>query len=123
MAQENEQEERHPYEVIADKADAINFESEEDKEDWIEAKMRRAGFKRGPGAWVSVSDDDDDDDGDHDDDDKPMTRGDWRRMQRENKRRQRESYTPPRKTKPVEGGGNAGGDKNGGKKSRSDPWW
>jgi hypothetical protein len=114
---DNDQDERHPYELIAEKADTINFDDEEDREDWIEAKMRRAGYKKGPGAWVSVSDDDDDD-GDHDDDDKPMTRGDWRKMQKERRKSQGSSYTPPRKPKTDE-------EKNkGGKgKTNNDAWW
>jgi hypothetical protein len=117
MADENENEERHPYETIAEKADAINFEDEEDRADWIEAKMRRAGFRKGPGEWVAVSDDDDDDD-DHEDDDKPMTRGDWRKMQRERKKSQGGSYTPPRKKKTNDEG--EGGKKKG---KSGDAWW
>jgi hypothetical protein len=119
MADENDENERHPFEVISEKADAINFEDDEDREDWIEAKMRRAGFKRGPGAWVAISDDDDDDDGDHDDDDQPMTRGDWRRMQRDRKKNQNKNYTPPRKPRNDDGKGKKGG----GKPSSNDAWW
>jgi hypothetical protein len=123
MADENEQEERHPYDAIEERADEMGLEGDE-RDDYIEGRMRRAGFKKGPGAWVSISDDDDDDDSDHDDDDTPMTRGDWRRMQRENKQRQRQSYTPPRKKRSAEGG-NSGGEGNGGasKPKRPNAWW
>lgn len=106
-------EERHPYEEAEQRADALQLEGEE-RDDYIEARMRRAGYKRGPGAWISV-DEDDDDDKDHDDDDTPMTRGDWRRMQREQKAKRGKSYTPPPKKKNNDG-------KSGGSTSNN-PWW
>ena len=115
MADSNEQEEeRHPYESIEERADELNLEGDE-RDDFIERRMARAGYKRGTGAWVAVAEDDDEDDDEHDDDDKPMTRGDWRKMQKERKKNGR-SYTPPRKKKPEGGEG-------GGKNVKKDAWW
>jgi hypothetical protein len=115
MADDNEQEaERHPYETISERADELGLEGDE-RDDYITGRMSKAGYKRGTGEWVAVSDDDDDDDSEHDDDGEPMTRGDWRRMQRE-QRKKKSSYTPPRKPK---------GNQDGGKKSKGkgDAWW
>ena len=117
MPDENEQEEQHPYEVAFDRAEELGLEGEE-KDDFIETRMRRAGYKRGPGAWIAVSDDDDDDDDENDDDDKPVTRGEIRRMNRERRKSANTNYTPPRKKK--------SGDQNeeGGKKpTKRDAWW
>lgn len=117
MGTENENEERHPYEVIADRADALGLEDDE-RDDYIERRMQRAGYKRGTGEWVSISEDDDDDDG-HDDDDQPVTRGDIRRMNKD-RRKTQQSYTPPRRKREADGG-KTGGEGN--TKKRSDPWW
>lgn len=112
---EEETEERHPYEEAEERADALGLEGDE-REDYIEGRMKRAGYRRGPGAWISANDDDDDKE--RDDDDEPMTRGDWRKMQRE---RRSKSYTPPPKKKRTNTGEDDG--KEGAKKKRRDPWW
>lgn len=118
MAKENEQQEdeRHPYEAISEKAEGINFEDDQDRADWIEAKMKRAGFKKGPGEWIAISDDDDDDDGDHEDDDKPVTRGEIRRMNKERQKKANANYSPPRKTREKK-------EDEGKKDSQKDTWW
>lgn len=107
MADEEEQE-QSPIEEANKRADALNLEGE-DREDWIEAKMRRAGFKKGPGEWISV---DEDDGEDKEDDNEPMTRGDWRRMRQEQKKK---SVAPPPKKK-------AESDETR-KPAKRDPWW
>lgn len=112
--EDNNEDERHPYEGIADRAEELGLEGEE-KDDYIERRMQRAGFKRGTGEWVAVSDDDDDDDDEKDDDDTPVTRGEIRRMNKDRKRAGG-SYSPP-KRRPKTGG-------EGGKpSSKKDPWW
>lgn len=73
----------NPLENIRNRADELGLDGDE-RDDWIEARMRRAGFKKGPGEWIGV---DEEDDSPRDDDDKPVTRGEWRRMQRENRRK------------------------------------
>lgn len=117
MADEIENEnDRHPYEIAEERADELGLEGDE-RDDFIETRMKRAGYKRGPGAWISVDNDDDDDDSEHDDDDKPMTRGDWRRIQREQKKKRSQSYNPPPRNKMNK---SEDGKK---KASKRDPWW
>jgi hypothetical protein len=110
----DEDDEQTPAEIYAsirDRADNLAMDDDE-REDWIEARMRRAGFKKGPGDWISLEDDEDDE---KDDDNKPMTRGDYRRIQREQKKR---SATPPKRESES-----AGSSRTGGKKQKCDAWW
>lgn len=116
--EENETEEQHPYDAAIARADALQLEGDE-RDDFIETRMKRAGFKRGPGEWLSV-DSDSDDDGPKDDDDEPMTRGDYRRIRAEQKKKQGTSFNPPRK-KATGNGENNGGE--GKSKKNRDPWW
>lgn len=98
---------KSPWEVIAEKATALGLEGE-DRDDYMEAKMKRAGFKRGSGEWVK----EEDDDSPQDDDDEPVTRGEWRRIQRERRKKEVTTQSPPKVTpKP---------DTN---KDKKDPWW
>lgn len=81
-----------PIEAARKAADALNLTGD-DREDFIEMKMRRAGFKKGPGEWIDA----DSDDGPKDDDDTPMTRGEWRAIQREQRRKSANPPAPPKK--------------------------
>lgn len=115
-----EDDNENPLDAIRERADELGLDGDE-RDDFIERRMQRAGFKRGPGEWISV---DDDDDEENDDDDEPMTRGDWRRMQRD---KRRESVRKPsgsgaqKVQKRESDDGEKGGEKKG--KKRRDPWW
>lgn len=85
----------NPIEAIRARAAGINFEDDEERDDWIEARMRRAGYKKGPGDWISI--DDDDDDEERDDDNEPVTRADIRRMEKARKRQAAVPPPPPKK--------------------------
>lgn len=112
MADDNTQpEDTNPIESARARADELGLEGD-DRDDWITARMARAGYKKGPGEWISA--DDDDDDGPRDDDDEPVTRGEYRKIQRERKRKAAAS-TPPRRT-PAAGSGKPAKKDNG-------PWW
>lgn len=102
----------NPLDAIKERAKALNLEGDE-YDDFIESRMRRAGFKRGPGEWIDVEDDDG---SPKDDDDEPMTRGDYRRIQSENRRR---SLTPPKKETTE----NPDTKKGTGGRTKKDPWW
>lgn len=78
MADENE----NPLEAIRERANSLGLEGDE-YDDFVESRMRRAGFKRGPGEWIT----EDQDDRPRDDDGEPITRGEWRRMQRERRQK------------------------------------
>lgn len=104
----------NPLDSIRERASTLGLEGDE-YDDYVEKRMERAGFKRGPGEWISV----DDDDSPRDDDDEPMTRGDWRRMQKERRQRSaREGGT--KKVQPKETKDDGEGKKGSG---RRDPWW
>lgn len=106
----------NPSELVANikkRATELGFKDEE-FDDYVESRMRRAGFKRGPGDWIG---EDDDDGSPRDDDDEPMTRGDWRKMRRDNARK---SMTPPKKTSDGDGEDNSDGKK---PRKNRDPWW
>lgn len=106
----DEETEENPLEAIRTRAGELGFEGEE-YHDYVEARMRRAGYRKGPGDWIPV-DADDDDDEEKEDDGEPMTRGDWRRMQKSKK--QSAVQTPPKKSPP----------KNEEKRAaKKDPWW
>lgn len=110
---DKEPENENPIEAIRARAMQLFPDDAEERDDYVEARMRRAGYKKGPGEWLSL-DDDDDDDGDHDDDDTPVTRADIRKMNRENKRRAAAKVaTPPKveKTNPPS------------KKKGAEAWW
>lgn len=106
MADENA--EKSPWQIIEERADALKLDGE-DREDYIEAKMRRAGFKKGSGLWVK----EEDDDSPQDDDDEPVTRGEYRRIQRESRKRAVTTQSPPKVTKPAQTE----------EKTKKDPWW
>lgn len=115
-----EDDNQNPLETIRSRADELGLDGDE-RDDFIERRMLRAGFKRGPGEWISA---DDDDDEDRDDDDEPMTRGDWRRMQRERKRASVGKSTggsAQKVRKREDENGEGSGEKKG--KKRRDPWW
>lgn len=83
MAEENEQEDpRTLFQQFMELAQTKGLD-DDDADAFVEAKMRRAGYKKGPGDWIS---EDEEEDEDKDDDNTPMTRGDWRRMQRQRKK-------------------------------------
>ena len=83
--------EESPLDAIRTRADEMGLEGEE-RDDYILGRMQRAGYKKGPGEWIREEDDDEP----HEDDDQPMTRADWRRIQRE-QRQKTASMTPPKK--------------------------
>lgn len=103
----------NPLDAIRERADALNLEGDE-RDDFIESRMRRAGFKRGPGEWISVEDDDDDEP--KDDDDEPVTRGEYRRIMKE-ARRASVTKTPPKKETPNDT------EKEKTKPAKKDAWW
>jgi len=81
----------NPLEDARALADEKGLEGE-DREDFILAKMQRAGFKKGPGEWIRPEDDD----SPQDDDDEPITRGEWRKIQRE-RAKEKANLTPPKR--------------------------
>ena len=99
--------EKSPWQVIGEKADALKLEGE-DRDDFIQAKMARAGYKKGSGEWVKAEDDD----SPQDDDDEPVTRGEWRRIQRERRQKEVTTQSPPKVTPKPEAN-----------KEKKDPWW
>lgn len=109
MADNNEnndaEDPRTLYQRFVEMATSKGLE-DDDVDDFVETKMRRAGFKKGPGDWISL----DDDNETHDDDDKPMTRGDWRRMQKERKQQNARQLPKKESTTTQKSGSN-------------DPWW
>lgn len=118
MSDEKDGENENPLDAIRSRADELGLDGDE-RDDFVERRMLRAGFKKGPGEWISADDDDDDE---RDDDGEPMTRGDWRRMKAENKRKSVVS-PPPRKTKNDDDDENDSGKTKGKKSTRKDPWW
>lgn len=102
---------KSPLETARDRADALGLDGDE-YDDYVEGRMRRAGFKKGPGDWISV---DDDSDKNNEDDDEPMTRGDWRKIRREQKQN---SVAPPPKKRSSDDGEDTKK-----KTSKRDPWW
>lgn len=113
-----ETEDENPLTAIMERAESLGLEDDE-FDDYVEKRMERKGYKRGPGDWIPIeSDDDEDDEDDEDDDDTPVTRGDIRRMRRSQGRNRRASISsPPRKKreKAKENGRET--------RSRRDPWW
>jgi hypothetical protein len=100
-------------EEIRAKAEELGLEGE-DKDDWVEAKMRRLGFKKGPGEWIREEDDDEP----KDDDDQPVTRADIRRMERE-RRKSAATNTPPKVDKTKDEGTKTPVRKN----ANTSTWW
>lgn len=113
-------ENENPLDAIRNRADELGLEGDE-RDDFVERRMLRAGYKRGPGEWISVDDDDDDE---KDDDDEPVTRGDIRRMRREQARKNvgSKSGSGAQKVQKKDTGDGDGGNEKKGKKRR-DPWW
>jgi len=114
-----ETEDENPLTAIMERAESLGLEDDE-FDDYVEKRMERKGYKRGPGDWIPIEsdDDDEDDEDDEDDDDTPVTRGDIRRMRRSQGRNRRASISsPPRKKreKAKENGRET--------RSRRDPWW
>lgn len=107
MATDEDGTTENPLDAIRARAEELGLEGEE-HEDFVERRMNRAGFKKGPGEWIAHGDDDDDD---KDDDDEPVTRKDIRRMERDRKRK---SVAPPPK-KTTENPPKT--------KKNNDPWW
>lgn len=107
-----ETEEKDPFSLASSRAEELGLDGEE-YDDYVEARMRRHGYKRGPGEWVKLDGDDDDDES-NDDDDEPMTRGDWRKMQKKQRSQPKVINPPPRK-KPAKNAQDT--------KKRRDPWW
>lgn len=101
----------NPLDTIRTRADELGL-TDDERDDFIEQRMKRAGFKKGPGEWLTASDGDDEP---KDDDDEPVTRGEYRRIQRENKRK---SVTAPLPKKGTES--DTGAAK---KRVSKDPWW
>lgn len=89
----------------------------DDYDDFVEAKMRRAGYKRGPGEWVSV--DDSEYEG-KDDDDEPMTRGEYRRMMHERNRQKAKQMSAPPKKDPQDEDDNTKTKQD---KKPANSWW
>lgn len=107
-------EETNPLVEIRNRADEMQLEGEE-RDDYILGRMQRAGFKKGPGEWIRPEDDEEP----KDDDDEPVTRGEWRRINRE---RQKQSMSaPPKKTTNDDTDTKDKGSKKG--KQSKDPWW
>ncbi len=109
MADENTNE--NPLDTIRARADEMKLEGDE-RDDYILGRMQRAGFKKGPGEWIKPEDDD----SPQDDDDEPVTRGEWRRIQRE-RRQAAVKNTPPKKVTSTRD------DKRNGDEKSKDPWW
>jgi len=107
----------NPLEAIKRRAQELNLEGDE-FDDFLESRMRRAGYKRGPGEWIPIDDDDDDE---REDDDEPITRGEWRRMQRERQRRavQASAKKVEKKEEPAE----EEKDKPVKKSKKKSAWW
>jgi hypothetical protein len=111
-------ENENPLAAAQARADEMGLEGE-DRDDFILAKMQRAGYKKGPGEWVRPEDDDEP----QDDDDEPVTRADIRRMNRE---RQKATLSPPRKTNKDDDDGKSGKPvktRKPGKSGNTNAWW
>lgn len=101
----------NPLDAIRTRADELGL-TDDERDDFIEKRMARAGFNKGPGEWIPAGAEDDTP---KDDDDEPVTRGEYRRIQRENKRKS--VATPPPKKGTESGNGAAK------KPASRDPWW
>lgn len=101
----------NPLDAIRTRADELGL-TDDERDDFIEKRMARAGFNKGPGEWIPAGEGDDTP---KDDDDEPVTRGEYRRIQRE---RVKKSVASPLPKKATESGTGTG------KKAASkDPWW
>lgn len=114
----DEKENVNPIETIRERAMELFPDDADERDDYIAGRMARAGFKKGPGEWISAEDAEDEP---QDDDDEPVTRGEYRRIQRERARQAaaKSSQAPPKKEATGEGKkppkGNSGATAN--------KWW
>ena len=102
----------NPIDAIKARAAEL-FDDPEERDDYILGRMQRAGYKKGPGEWIRPEDDDEP----REDDNEPMTRADWRRIEKERAKKAATGgdgnpATPPKKLvqkKETE--------------KKKDPWW
>jgi hypothetical protein len=104
--------EENPIDSIRTRAMELFPEDANERDDYILGRMQRAGYKKGPGEWIRPEDDDEP----QEDDDTPITRKEWRQMQRE-KAKTTSTATPPKVEKEKEP------LKDKGKKNDGNPWW
>lgn len=88
MADETDE---NPLDAIKARASELFPDDADERDDYILGRMQRAGYKKGPGDWIRPEDDDEP----QEDDDEPVTRKDWRAMQRANAKKVNPA-TPPK---------------------------